>query len=232
MLSAAMGYVDDIARYGIRALFSHPNPGMKFDPSNPTVFLAALRNKDPQAIAGMSRMHYGPLFSPAGKALGLDRLAARELRIKGTGFSGAIFGRPAKGLGVGLGHLTGLGYFAAGAGAIKSFSAPKGHKTSAFASGVAATIAFSVGDVLGSMLGGPVGGLVLGSMTEIVGDKLGEAAQFLHDFKRNITHINMGGNYEDTRVAYTMRQRAAQEMGSSVMNARSWLGKEGLLMHQ
>lgn len=232
MISVAMGYIDDVARYGIRALFSPPNAGMKFDSNNPNAFLDALRNKNPEAIAGMKRMHYGAFYSSTGKSLGFNRLAAREIRMKGAGLSGAIFGRPLKGLGVGLGHLSGLGYFAVGAGAIKSFSAPRGHKLSSFSSGMAGTFGFAVGDVLGSMLAGPVGGLALGSLTELAGDKLGEAAQFLHDFKRNITHINMGGNYEDTRVAYTMRQRAAQEMGSSVMNARSWLGKEGLLMHQ
>jgi hypothetical protein len=41
----------------------------------------------------------------------------------------------------------------------------------------------------------------------------------------------MGGDYQDTQVAWTMRQRAAQEMSGSLLNARQYLGKEAALMH-
>jgi hypothetical protein len=41
----------------------------------------------------------------------------------------------------------------------------------------------------------------------------------------------MGGGYQDTQTAYTMRQRAAQELTGSLLNARPYLGKEAALMH-
>lgn len=171
-------------------------------------------------------------YEPFAKIPGLSSLAKREQRVMGPGMSGAVFGRPVKGLGVGLSHLKGIGWFAAGAGIVEGSLARRGHKASGVVGGVARTLAFGVGDVVGTTIAGPVGGFILGSITEGVGGKIGDAVQFFNDIDRNIRHINMGGNYEDTRAAYTMRQRAAQELGSSVMNARQWLGKEGALMHQ
>ena len=53
----------------------------------------------------------------------------------------------------------------------------------------------------------------------------------LHESKM-LRHFNAGGDYEDTQVAFTMRQRAAQEMSTSLLNARAWLGKEALLFHE
>lgn len=206
-LSAMMGLLDDVAR-----------PIMRLMGKN-----VSTRTK---------KSFYDAFKTPVGRMTGLNTLANREQRIMGAGLSGALFGRPVKGLGVGLSHLKGLGYFAAGAGILESTFSPRGHKASGMVGGVARTLAFGVGDVAGNAIAGPVGGFILGSITEKAGAAVGEAVQMFNDFNRTIKHVNMGGNYEDTKVAYTMRQRAAQEMGSSVMNARTWLGKEAALMHQ
>lgn len=178
------------------------------------------------------RTYYEPFEGMVGKSLGLNRLAQREKNLMGAGRSGLIFGRPMKGLGVGLGHLKGLEYFAAGAAILGGYTAPRRHKMSGMVGGVARTAAYAIGDVVGTAIGGPLAGFILGSIVEPLGGKVGEAFQAFADINRNIKHINMGGDYEDTKVAYTMRQRAAQEMGSSVMNARTWLGREAALMHQ
>lgn len=176
--------------------------------------------------------HYEAFEGRFGRMTGMNALAKREQRLAGKGFSGAMFGRPMKGLGVGLSHLKGLGYFAGAASILGAATAERGHKESAAVSGIARTLAFAVGDVVGTTLGGPLAGLALGSITEKAGAAVENTVQFFHDFNAHIKHVNMGGNYTDSRVAYTMRQRAAQEMGSSVMNARTWLGKEAALMHQ
>lgn len=233
-ISAMMGMMDDAGRAVFRLIgkTGPSKPSMAYDPKDPSAFMSSLRKGDQAAVEGMRKMHYGSFYSRAGRATGMNRLAERELMLKGKGLSGAIFGRPLKGLGVGLSHLKGLPYFVAGAGALESFMAPKGHKVAGFAKGAIRTMAFAAGDVAGSALAGPIGGFIVGSITEKIGAEVGEGIEYFTDFNRATKHVNMGGNYEDTRVAYTMRQRAAQEMGTSVMNARTWLGKEALLMHQ
>jgi hypothetical protein len=65
-----------------------------------------------------------------------------------------------------------------------------------------------------------------------VGEKIGSTVAPLEELSHQAYHLNFGGNYEDTEVAWTMRQRAVQEMGSSALNARQYLGKEAALMHQ
>lgn len=231
MIGSAMGYADDVFRFGWRGVFrKSPGQSMAYDPANPGRFFTALKSGNKQAINAMEKMHYGSFYGE-GRTV-FSGLAERELKMKGAGFSGALFGRPMKGLGVGLSHLKGQGYFAAAAGAFEAFTAKRGHKLSGAVGGVARTLTFAAGDVIGSMVGGPLAGIALGSLFEHAGGKVGDAMQFFSEFHHMIHHVNMGGNYEDTRMAYTMRQRAAQEMGGSVMNARSWLGKEGALMHQ
>lgn len=203
-ISAIMGMADDAARVALRLI------GKNMGPPKP------------------SETYYEPFMTGGvGKFL-----AKREMRVAGKGFSGAIFGRPMKGMGVALSHTKGVPYFAAIAGGIEAFTAPRGHKVGGFVKGVARTMAFTAGDVLGTTLGGPLVGMLLGSVTEKAGAAFGDAFQAFSDFNKQVRHVNMGGNYEDTRLAYTMRQRAAQEMGTSVMNARTWLGKEAALMHQ
>ena len=228
--NSVVGMADDAWRYGI-GLFNRPKNYLPFDKANPDAFFNELHAGNPLAREAMKKYGYGPFMGNAT----LQGAAEAELREMGTGFPGAsgyIFGRPMKGLGGALGRMKGIGVFAVGFGAFQAATAPRGHKASGFVKGVAGTLAFSVGDVIGSMVGGPLAGFALGYVTGEMGEKLGDAFQMFTEFNRRIKHINMGGNYEDTRMAFTMRQRAAAELGSSVMNARMYLGKEGSLFHQ
>lgn len=200
---------------------------------NPSQMVAALHDPLTQAsaVSRMHRMHYGAFYSEQGRTT-YSGIAERELLNKGKGFGGAVFGRPAKGFSIGLDHFKGALPFIPLQAFGEAAFAPKGHKMSGLIGGAAKGVGFAVGDFLGSWLAGPVGGLALGLVGDHLGGYVEQGVQMLHDFNRNVKHINMGGNYKDTEVAYTMRQRAAQEMGSSIMNARQWLGKESIYMHQ
>jgi len=97
-----------------------------------------------------------------------------------------------------------------------------------------------VGMLTGQAFGGAAGGLLFGMPGEIagqiiggtVGERVGSTLKPLEDLGHQAYHLNFGGEYKDTEVAWTMRQRAVQEMGSSALNARQYLGKEAALMHQ
>lgn len=67
-----------------------------------------------------------------------------------------------------------------------------------------------------------------------VGQKLGEIPSKLMAPLEEIgaRHAKFGGEYRDSDATVTMRQRAVQEMGSSALNARRYLGSEAVLMHQ
>jgi hypothetical protein len=218
----------------------------KEKPLNPNAsaeeIVAALHSSNPemsrQAIASMDKLHYGSFyrqknFFRSAPSRGMfSGLAEQELLKKGKGFSGAVFGRPAKGLSVGIEHFKYGPIYAGAQGIFEAMTAPQGHKVSALAGGAIKGMAFATGDLIGSTLAGPIGGWALGAAFEHAASPVEGAIQMFTDFNKQIKHVNMGGNYEDTRIAYTMRQRAAQEMGSSSMNARSWLGQESVLLHQ
>ena len=111
-------------------------------------------------------------------------------------------------------------------------TAPKGEMIKRGAEGI--------GMLTGQAMGGAVGGLLFGMPGEIagqiiggtVGEKIGSTLKPIEDLGHQAYHLNFGGEYHDTEVAWTMRQRAVQEMGSSALNARQYLGKEAALMHQ
>ena len=102
------------------------------------------------------------------------------------------------------------------------------------------------GTVLSTTLGATVGnaatfaGAVLSGPVGIAASLLGYQASFpvqravqtVIDAGSDLRHLNFGGNYRDTQTAYTMRQKAAQELSGSLVNARMYLGQEALLMHQ
>jgi hypothetical protein len=111
-------------------------------------------------------------------------------------------------------------------------TAPKGEMIKRGAEGI--------GMLTGQAMGGAVGGLLFGMPGEIagqiiggtVGEKIGSTLKPIEDLGHQAYHLNFGGEYHDTEIAWTMRQRAVQEMGSSALNARQYLGKEAALMHQ
>jgi hypothetical protein len=236
-------YLDDVALMlgRLSGKGKGSNSPFPYDPANPSLLTSATRSSATQhrAATTMKKLGYGHFYDlekGGARKFGAG-MAENELIRRGKGYGGAIFGRPVKGLGQAAEHLKGsfgpVGIFGTAAyGALTAYSAPRGHKMSGLVKGLASGVAFAVGDAVGTALGGPVAGFMLGSAFEPLGSKIGDGLQMFTDFAHSIRHVNMGGNYEDSKVAYTMRQRGAQEMGSSVMNARSWLGKESALLHQ
>jgi len=65
-----------------------------------------------------------------------------------------------------------------------------------------------------------------------IGESVAKPIRFLQKLDHRMRRLEMGGDYVDTERAATMRQRAVQEMSGSLLNARSVLGQEALLMHQ
>lgn len=131
-------------------------------------------------------------------------------------------------------RLKPLGYALGGGvllGAVAAAMAPRG-KFVASASGAA-------GATVGGVLGAAAGGLLFGLPGELIGGALGGAAgerleavvQPFAEFGRNQARLNFG-TYKDSQAAFTMRQVAAREISQSVLNARQYLGKEALLLHQ
>lgn len=228
------------------------NP-MEFNPSNSRQFISALRSKDGGWLATgqigpltrrqfafptMRELGYGSFYNMETGARNFGATAAeQELLTKGVGTGGILFGRPMKGLSqlkehgaANFGKIgLGLGVSAA---VLQTAFAPRGHKLSGMVGGISAMAGFGIADMLGTLVGGPVLGFVAGYAGGELGNKMGEAFQSFTEINRRVRHIDMGGNYQDTELAYTMRQRAAQELGSSILNARQYLGKEALLMHQ
>lgn len=52
-----------------------------------------------------------------------------------------------------------------------------------------------------------------------------------HNKIKSYYRPGFGGNYQDTQQAYTMRQRSAQALQQTKMNARSVLGSEARTFH-
>lgn len=86
------------------------------------------------------------------------------------------------------------------------------------------------------VLGLAVGAVTAGALGFTVDKPIRRTAErAIQAFARIEQHsrgLHMGGGYTDTEQAYTMRARAAQEMGRSILNARSYLGMEAQLFHQ
>lgn len=107
-------------------------------------------------------------------------------------------------------------------------TAPRGHALSAGAE----SLSMGIGGLLGGVMFGPAGAIAGGILADTGASRaVGKAFQALHDLDRNLHRLHMGGDYQDSEQAYTMRQAAVQEMSGSLLNARAWLGREGRAMH-
>lgn len=121
-------------------------------------------------------------------------------------------------------------------GSYAAATAPRGQKVSKVAGsgvgfGVTAVIAGAIGGAFGipPTISAMVAGFLLGDKLD---NAISSGVQSFVDFGSKQRKMNMGGDYRDTQVAYTMRQVAAREMGTSLMNARQWLGGEAAFLHQ
>lgn len=130
---------------------------------------------------------------------------------------GAVYGA-VKGFGTGVGgSLGGIGGSAAGA-ALGTLIMP------------------GVGTVVGSLIGGVAGGMSGemggGSLLQGPAKQLGMGARAIVRTARAVDTVQFGGNFVDSRAAYTMRQRAVSDMSGSMMNARQFLGNEAIFLHE
>lgn len=128
--------------------------------------------------------------------------------------------------------------FAVLGGAYAAATAPRGQAISrGAAAGVSWGATAAIAGTIGTMVGGPAAGWVASVVAPmLIGDTVDKAIagviQPMVDFGSNMRKMRFGGDYRDTQTAHTMRQVAAREMSTSLMNARQWLGQEGAFMHQ
>lgn len=114
--------------------------------------------------------------------------------------------------------------------AVTMGTAKKGEFIEDTAGSVGGTAVAIGATTIGAAIGGPIGGIIGG----FIGDPIGRmgaksvVGKLLHEYRAG---PNFGGKYKDTEGAMTMRQQAAREMGSSLLNARRYLGSEGILQH-
>jgi hypothetical protein len=232
IFAAAMNLMDDPIQWVMRAL-GRKTGVEPVDYTGASDLVNALRDPatEAAAVSRMHKLHYGAFYNKTSRN-GISWMAERELLKKGKGWGGAVFGRPVKGLSIGISHLKSVGPWVPLTAFGSAYMAPKGSKLSHFVGGAASVIGFGVGDLIGTALAGPLAGFALGLLGDKAGNAIGTGLQDFSQIARQRRVVDMGGKYEDTQLAFTMRQRAAQEMGSSVMNARRYLGSEALLMHQ
>lgn len=112
--------------------------------------------------------------------------------------------------------------------ALSIAAAPRGHRASAFAGSAASMLATIPGAFFGGTVGGMVSGFMLGPALE---KAVAEPLQKIKELGRRVQRPQMGGDYVDFEAARTMRQRAAQDLSGSLLNARQYLGKESVLFH-
>ena len=108
-------------------------------------------------------------------------------------------------------------------------SAPRGQKLNAATS---STAAVALASLPGALLGGTVGALISTAILEpMITAGLQQTISRVGQTAQRTLRPRMGGTYEDTNRAVTMRQRAAQDISTSLLNARQFLGREGTLLH-
>lgn len=64
------------------------------------------------------------------------------------------------------------------------------------------------------------------------GSALIKKVRVLTDINKNIRHLEMGGNYQDTESSQRQRFIAIQDMNAATIPGRRYLGQEALLMHR
>ena len=151
--------------------------------------------------------------------------------IKGSNVwkSGAMFGRPFQGFQHGLQNtMRGQIPFMLVSAGLSGAMAPKHHALSA----MSRTLGGAIGGMIGFTFGGAAGGIA-GAMAgdKVIGAGLEKTVQAVGDIGSERGKLHMGGDFEDSQPAWTMRQTAVQSMATSNLNARRYLGSEAAFMH-
>ena len=151
--------------------------------------------------------------------------------IKGSNVwkSGAVFGRVGQGFRHGLQNtVRGQIPFMLVSAGLSGAMAPRHHALSA----MSRTLGGAIGGMIGFTYGGAVGGIA-GAMAgdKVFGAGLEKTVQAIADIGSERGKLHMGGNFEDSQAAWTMRQAAVQQMSASNLNACRYLGQEAAFMH-
>lgn len=174
-----------------------------------------------------------PLLSAAANAALMPRYLrdAAGKKIPGTNAwkSGLLFGRPGIGLRHGLNNQVkgNLPFILLGMG-LAAGTAPRGHAVSAMTRGAAGIL----GSIAGFAFGGTIGSVIGSELAEgTAGKAIERGVQAIADLGGHAGAGRFGGDFEDSNAAWTMRQVAVQQMASSNLNARRYLGQEAAFFH-
>jgi hypothetical protein len=146
------------------------------------------------------------------------------------GRSGLLFKKPMAGLKSGLTMAySGTLPFIIPAAALVAGMSPQGERVSEGAGVLAAPL----GTVVGGLVGGPWGALAGTFVLDpLIQSKVAQGSKAFARMGGKVRRLEMGKGFVDTQQAYSMRQRAEQELNRSLLNARHYLGKEARMMHQ
>lgn len=170
--------------------------------------------------AGLAKLSGDPAYA---KSLGLRRQAVRRMAASDIGNSTRSGMKMSYG-----GSWKAYGYFQVPMAALSAAMAPHGHKASA----AAGTLAPLVGSAAGMLLRGPLGAITGGLLVDTkVSGMVSAGVQKFVGFEHQMNGFHNGQGFQDSEVAWTMRQRAAQELSGSLTNARALLGREAAMMH-
>lgn len=203
-------------------------PGSRAPAPQPITQQAAIpgpRTAARMGRAGVDMQRIRSAARLAGRGFGLELAFGGALTVAG-GFMGAAQ----------WGARTGLEEdYVGGAvyGASKEFGANfLGAIPGAFIGGFVGSFGGPIGATIGAMAGGIAGYLGGSSLADPVARNLGFAARAITRDLRTTDRIQFGGDFRDTRAAYTMRQSAVMEMSASMLNARQYLGNEAAFLHE
>jgi hypothetical protein len=244
MIGPLAGLADDVfglfARYS-GGLFSKKAPeyeGRNGGTFGSPEFFQDARAGDYRALAQLEEEGYGPAWNRPFLRGTVEKEITRNMARGKTWMPrGLLTGSPMYGYNKFANNLWGkqarMGLmFSAPLALLGIATAPKGEMIKRGAEGIGMLTGSAVGAALGGLALGLPGEIAGGLIGGTVGEKVGAVIEPLEELGRQAHHLNFGGEYHDTEIAYTQRQRAIQEMSTSCLNARQWLGKEAALMHQ
>lgn len=183
-------------------------------------------------VDGRKRHRKAPVT--VGQGLDIADVLFRAPQFKDENWAaGALWGNKAEGFTKSLTSLKGFAGLSLTDVAFSGALAPQGQTVQKTVGALGATAASAAGSIAGFMLAGPAGAILGGVLADPYGRRAAENAYTtVTETSRRIRRLDFGDTYKDSEMAFTMRQRAAQELGGSLLNARQYLGREGALFHQ
>jgi hypothetical protein len=95
-----------------------------------------------------------------------------------------------------------------------------------------AAVGLSLIPGIGTLTAAILGNALAGYADVRLGSSFIKQIRLFTGLHKRIRHLEMGGNYRDTESAQRQRFLAIQDMNSSMIPSRRYLGQEALLMHR